>query len=108
MKTSILAVGALALAGCMTVPVQGQLERSDEVFTGSATGYLDGGGTLKITSNKGAVCTGDSVYVNSRQGSGVLKCSDGRSGTYDFVSTGSHGNGYGALDGHRFTFTFGG
>jgi hypothetical protein len=92
----------------MTVPVHGQLERSDEVFAGTATGYLDGGGVLKVTSSKGAVCTGDSVYVNGRQGSGVLTCSDGRTGTYDFVSTGSHGNGYGALDGHRFTFTFGG
>lgn len=108
MKTMTTLAAVALLSSCMTVPVHGQLERSDEVFTGSATGYLDGGGTFKLTSNKGAVCSGISVYVNGRQGSGTLTCSDGRSGPFDFVSTGSRGTGYGTLDGHRFTFTFGG
>jgi len=45
--------------------------------------------------------------VNGRQGSGTLKCSDGRTGRFDFVSTGQRGTGDGVLHGAPFTFTFG-
>lgn len=96
------------LQGCsMTLPVKGQVQNSAETFTGTATGYLDGGGNLKIVSSKGAVCEGNFVYVNRRQGSGVFDCDDKRSGPFEFVSTGSRGTGYGSLGGERFTFTFG-
>ena len=103
------AVAALALAGCsMTLPVRGIVQNSDETFTGSATGYMGGSGDLTIVSNKGVSCTGDFVYVTSRTGEGVFQCSDGRSGPFSFVSTGSRGTGFGDLGGERFTFTFGG
>lgn len=107
-KAIPLLLSVLVLAGCsMTLPVRGMIQDTPETFTGSATGYMDGHGTLEITSSAGAKCKGDFVYVTSRQGSGVFSCDDGRSGPFEFVSTGKRGNGTGALSGRRFTFTFG-
>lgn len=105
----ILALSLAApLAACsVTLGVQGGMEDGDETFTGTATGYLDASGTLRITSSKGTTCTGGFVYVNSRQGQGTFMCSDGRSGPFQFVSTGTHGTGTGRLGGRAFTFTFG-
>lgn len=100
--------GTLMLTACsMTLPVKGSLQNSDETFTGSATGYMDGGGDLKVTSSKGAACEGHFVYVSRRNGEGVFHCADGRSGPFQFVSTGTRGTGYGSLGGQNFTFTFG-
>jgi hypothetical protein len=111
MKKILLSLGligfALLQACSMTLPVKGQLQNSTETFTGTATGYLDGGGNLKIVSSKGSVCEGNFVYVNGRQGSGVFFCDDKRSGPFNFVSTGSRGTGHGSLGGERFIFTFG-
>ena len=105
----ILAVLAVGLSACsLTLPVRGQIQNSDETFTGSATGYMDGSGNLTITSSDGTVCTGDFVYVTRRNGAGVFTCNDGRSGPFQFVSTGSRGNGRGSLGGEDFIFTFGG
>ena len=107
----ILVLGALAagLSGCsLTLPVRGQVQNSDETFTGTATGHMDGAGNLGIVSSKGAVCDGDFVYVTPRRGEGVFTCGDGRSGPFQFVSTGSRGTGHGSLGGQNFTFTFGG
>lgn len=101
-------VGAAQLMACsMTLPVRGQIQNSDETFTGTATGHLDGGGELLIVSNKGATCKGNFVYVSNRDGEGVFTCDDGRTGPFQFVSTGTRGTGYGDLGGQRFTFTFG-
>lgn len=98
-----------ALQGCsMTLPVQGQVQNSTETFSGTATGYLDGGGNLKIVSSKGAVCEGNFVYTSSREGKGIFHCDDKRSGPFEFVSTGTRGTGTGDLGGERFIFTFGG
>ena len=50
---SVLAV-ATFLGGCsMTLPVTGQMTTGDEAFAGKATGYLDGAGTLELTSTRG-------------------------------------------------------
>lgn len=110
MKTAVIALttASLLLAGCsMTLPVRSQVQKSDETFTGTATGYLDGGGNLTIVSNKGATCKGNFVYVSRRDGEGVFTCDDGRTGPFQFVSTGTRGTGYGDLGDQRFTFTFG-
>ena len=99
----------LALPGCsLTLPVRGHMQHSDETFTGSATGHLDGGGSLVVKTTTGASCKGTFVYVTYRQGSGTFVCDDGRTGPFNFVSTGSTGAGTGDLGGQRFTFTFGG
>lgn len=103
----LVAIGA-AIAGCsMTLPVQGVVEGGGETMTGTATGYTNGGGNLEITTSKGTTCKGNFVYVTHRQGSGVFNCSDGRSGPFDFVSTGTSGTGKGTFGGQNFTFTFG-
>lgn len=112
MKNKALLISALlilgTLQGCsMTLPVKGQVQNSTETFTGTATGYIDGGGNLKIVSSKGAVCEGNFVYTTSRQGKGVFNCDDKRSGPFELVSTGSRGTGFGDLGGERFIFTFG-
>ena len=108
MKTPVLIVAALALSACsMTLPVRGQVGATGETFTGSATGYADGGGNLTIVSTRGANCNGSFVYVNRRQGSGTFVCSDGRTGPFTFVSTGTRGTGSGSLEGVPVTFTFG-
>lgn len=106
----VVALAALGfgLGACsMTLPVQGSMEDGSEVFTGSATGYMDGGGTLSIASNKGRECSGRFVYVTGRNGRGTFSCSDGQSGPFEFVSTGTRGTGTGRIGGQRFTFTFG-
>lgn len=96
------------LSGCsMTLPVKGNMQDSPETFTGTATGYMDGGGDLTIVTTTGVRCTGNFVYVTRRNGEGVLKCDDGRSGPFEFVSTGRRGTGFGDLSGQRVTFTFG-
>jgi hypothetical protein len=98
----------LACAACsLTLPVRGQLQNSSETFSGTATGHLSGGGNLQIVSSKGAVCKGNFVYVNGRQGEGVFNCDDGRSGPFSFVSTGTAGTGHGTLNQEKFIFTFG-
>ena len=105
---AVVFVGAM-LTGCtMTLPVHGLVQNSDETFSGTATGGMDGSGTLTIVSNKGATCKGNFVYVTRRTGEGVFSCSDGRSGPFQFVSTGTKGTGQGSLGGEAFTFTFGG
>ncbi len=104
--TSMLA--ALVLSGCsMTLAVQGQASDGSETFTGTATGYADGGGNLEITSSRGRRCTGTFVYVTARNGQGTFTCSDGSSGPFEFVSTGTRGTGTGVIGGRPFTFTFG-
>ncbi|MCK5374146.1 MAG: hypothetical protein KAJ40_02570 [Alphaproteobacteria bacterium] len=103
-----LPVIILALTGCsMTLPVRGQIQNSQELFSGTATGYLDGGGDLTIVSSEGATCTGNFVYVTRHNGEGVFTCSDGRTGPFTFVSTGTRGTGHGNLGGENLTFTFG-
>jgi hypothetical protein len=98
----------LALTACaMTLPVQGSLEEGDEAFSGTATGYLDGGGTLQISSSRGLNCSGTFVYVTSRNGRGTFNCNNGSSGPFEFVSTGRRGSGVGRIGDRRFTFTFG-
>lgn len=103
-----IALATLMLAGCSeTLPVQGILASSGDRFTGTATGYMDGSGYLKIAFVSGRTCSGEFVYVNARQGEGTFECSDGATGPFSFVSTGQHGTGTGTLGGQLFTFTFG-
>src|SRR3546814_12085495 len=100
--------GSGVLSACsMTLPGSGLVQNAEETFSGTAPGYADGGGDLKVVSNKGAVCEGSFVYVTYREGEGVFSCSDGRSGPFQFVSTGRRGTGYGNLSGENFTLTFG-
>ena len=104
----LLVPSAVLLTACsMTLPVRGSLQTTGESFTGTATGYLDGSGKMKLTSDRGAACQGNFVYKTSREGEGVLRCEDGRTGPFTFASTGKRGTGQGELSGQKFIFTFG-
>lgn len=108
MRIVVPVVASLFLAGCsMTLAVQGVSETGDETFTGSATGYMDGGGNLEIVSTKGLKCSGTFVYVTRREGKGTFLCTNGQSGPFEFVSTGTRGTGTGHIGNRKFTFTFG-
>lgn len=108
MRALKLSMLTLLLAGCsMTLPVAGRMTDGSETFTGAATGYADGGGNLKIVSNRGRTCEGNFVYVTARNGEGVFTCNDGNSGPFKFVSTGTRGTGTGMIGSENFTFTFG-
>ena len=112
MKKALLLVASIGVAALttscsMTLPVRGNVMNSSETFTGTATGYMDGGGNLTIVTSKGATCKGNFVYVSRRDGEGVFTCDDGRTGPFSFVSTGTRGTGKGDLGGERFIFTFG-
>ncbi|MGF9565630.1 hypothetical protein [Neorhizobium sp. JUb45] len=109
MKRTITFVAvALLVSSCgMTLPLKGQTESGDETFSGKATGYMDGGGTLELTSSKGRKCSGNFVYVTQRRGEGTFTCTNGQSGSFSFVSTGTRGTGTGSVGSQRFTFTFG-
>ena len=113
MRNQALTVAAaLALSGCATIihlPVTGETQDTHEEFSGTATSNLsDGSGQLNIVSLKGGVsCEGNFVMMTARQGQGVLKCSDKRTGPFQFASTGVRGTGTGTLGGERFTFVFG-
>ena len=111
MKRSLLLslCGTVLVAACSTPrPLLGRMEKSGETFNGSvsASGYRSGTGELVIASSR-ATCKGDFVYVTRRRADGVLKCDDGRSGNFHIAVFESSGNGYGDLEGQRFTFTFG-
>jgi len=108
MKIHPILLGAVILQGCMTLPVKGKVENSDEYFTGTATGNLFGTGSLKIVSSNSSICEGDFVYkIPHRLGKGDFKCNDGREGPFQFESTCTSGSGYGNLGKNHFTFSFG-
>ena len=107
----LIAVAGLAvlLACSLTVGVRGQLEDGSETFKGSVTGHSNRSGEIHMDSSKpGVTLDGEFVFATRREGSGVIKTSDGRVGKFTFVSTGRNGNGFGDLGGKRFVFTFGG
>jgi hypothetical protein len=104
---ALFLAASLCLTGCLTLPVTGSTEDGSERFYGSATGYMDGSGTITLESSKGTKVLGNFVYINRRQGEGVFRCDDGRTGPFTFVSTGNRGTGTGRLGNQYFTFTFG-
>jgi hypothetical protein len=110
MKPQLLALLPMSLMACgcsMTLPVQGAVLGSAETLTGTATGQMNGSGTLTLVTSKGATCRGNFVYVTERNGEGLFRCDDGRSGPFRIVSNGTSGTGYGDFSGQRFTFRFG-
>ncbi len=109
-RLPVLLLATLILGACTASrPVIGQMQRSDETFNGvvSGSGYQSGSGDLTLVSNHKTTCKGDFVYTSRRRGEGVLNCDDGRTGPFHIVGAGASGNGYGDLNGQRFTFTFG-
>ena len=105
---SSLIFSLLLFVGCsMTLPVKGRFESGSVTFSGSATGGRDGSGTITLAASNGLTIIGPFVYVTSREGEGTFTASDGRSGSFKFVSTGRRGTGTGNLGADKVTFAFG-
>ena len=110
MRSILLLLSGLciALSSCsLTLPVQGQFADGSQTFSGTATGRIDGGGTMTLVSSEGLNVVGNFVYVNGRQGEGTFSASDGRAGAFSFVSTGMSGTGTGYLGKDKVIFSFG-
>lgn len=96
-----------SVAACAARNIEGMVEGGREVFAGGSFREIDGGGVLTVSSNAGAVCAGEFVYVQPRQGQGTFRCSDGRVGPFQFVATARGGTGTGHFGSKRFVFSFG-
>jgi hypothetical protein len=107
-KLLLLAPCVFFCVGCtLTEPVTGSFSDGSATISGTATGKMDHSGTISLTTSTGLKISGTFVYVTPRTGEGTFTCSDGRSGPFQFVSTGSHGTGTGKLGNEEITFTFG-
>ena len=93
----------------MTLPVHGDLNNGKEPFLGTATGYMDGTGTLSMVTQDEVSCTGKFEYDDGHvAGHGQFNCADGRHGKFRFTSEGNKGRGFGkTTTGEPFKFTFG-
>lgn len=101
---------AASLAGCASATVYGVVGDPDDLYTGTATGYVDRSGTIELTNAKGNRCSGDfAYYAGIRAGHGLIACNDGQTATIRFVGLSSI-SGYGSgtsSTGNRVSFTYG-
>lgn len=102
---------ALAIAGCsVTSTVYGVVGSEDDLYTGSATGYMSRTGTIELTNTQGNRCSGNfAYYPGVLAGRGIIGCDDGQRATIEFIGLSSL-SGYGtgiAGNGHRVAFTYG-
>lgn len=99
-----------SLAGCATATVYGIVGDEDDLYTGSATGYLDRSGTIELANTQGNKCKGDfSYYSGVLRGHGVIGCDDGQTARIVFEGLSSL-SGYGvgvSSTGRRVAFTYG-
>jgi hypothetical protein len=91
-----------------TAPVIAILQ--DDLFLGTAVGYMDRTGTIDITSqvNPSLKCIGNFRYTGSKIGIGRMTCNDGNIADFQFngLSTLS-GYGFGRSNRGGVSFTFG-
>ncbi len=82
-----------------------ELDDGSEVFRGDIHGAAYGDGVLSLRSDNGPTCVGTYGHNPDRSGYGDFTCSDGRSGTVTFASTGFRAVGTGELAGAPLSFT---
>jgi S1-C subfamily serine protease len=108
--TNLGAISALLLiGGCASVSVYGVVGDENDLYTGSATGYLDRSGTIELKNAKGNVCKGDFVYHEGLRGSGIIGCDDGQTAHIVFRGLSPmSGYGFGTSNaGRPVAFTYG-
>ena len=112
MKHHLLVLLAVAaLAGCSaTADVYGTVGDQDDLYTGTATGYVNRSGTIELKNTRGNVCRGDfAYYPGVRAGRGIIGCDDGQRATIQFTGM-SAMSGYGggiSSNGQPVAFTYG-
>lgn len=103
---NFLAVGLLLLGACgIAVPMHGETH-DGERFIGVLMNRGRDYGPLELRNDRGVTCEGTWVFSSSASGSATFTCSDGRSGSVEFASTGAAGTLKGMLDGKPFSGTF--
>ncbi|MDP2334691.1 MAG: serine protease [Reyranella sp.] len=105
----LLLLAGAALAGCASVSVFGIVGDEDDLYTGSATGYLDRRGTIELTNAKGNRCSGDFAYGAGLTGQGLIACDDGQRAAISFTGL-SPMSGFGSgtsSSGNPVAFTYG-
>lgn len=104
-----LAVALLAAACSVTAAVYGIVGDDGEVYTGTATGGMDGRGSMNLSNSRGTSCIGTFRYVTNDHGVGLLTCSDGDQAQVQFNAL-SMTSGYGfgvSRSGRNVKFAFG-
>src|SRR3954469_1643326 len=118
MRTSIAVVVCIAFAGAATPAAAGLLSATGaviailggELFVGEAEGHLNGAGTLAVHSQKNPTlkCAGEFTSSAEAGGKGQLKCTDGRTATFQFKRlTVRRGHGGGRFGNGSMSFTYG-
>jgi hypothetical protein len=119
MKKALMATMAcIGLAGSAVPASAGLLSKTGAViaimggdlFTGTAEGHLNGGGTLALQSQKdaGLTCKGDFTSSAELGGKGTLKCTDGSSSTFQFTRLNLYqGHGGGRYNKGAMSFAYG-
>lgn len=108
-KLGALSALLVMLGGCASVSVYGIVGDENDLYTGSATGYLDRSGTIELRNAKGNRCSGDFTYVGTLRGQGIIGCDDGQTATIVFNGL-SAMSGYGigtSSTGRPVAFTYG-
>lgn len=96
-------------AGCSaTMPVTARLGDGSETFTGSGqAGLTTGAPFTMVSGSNGATCTGGFDMKSLTGGSGAFTCDDGRSGSFNWTSSGARLSGVGTISGKPITITMG-
>lgn len=105
----LLLLAAAALAGCASVSVFGIVGDEEDLYTGSATGYLDRSGTIELKNARGNRCSGDFAYGVGLTGQGLIACDDGQRAAIAFTGLSSM-SGFGSgtsSTGRPVAFTYG-
>ena len=103
----------LLLSGCAD-NVEGKMLHAPETFTGESTAGIDGNGTMTLTSNRGAKCSGPYRQMpndtageigaeSTENGVATLTCDDGRTGRVMFTVGADQAVGTGMLGGDIVT-----
>ena len=79
----------------LSVTVYGRVGSAGGIYEGTATGYPDRTGTLKLKNSANNVCVGTFRYVTSSYGTGIVRCDDGDSVETTFSAL-SNMSGYGS------------
>jgi hypothetical protein len=89
-------------------PVQGYVVGTTETFTGFVTSAVFGGGRLEIVTSSGLKCAGDYEYATDDHAQGMLRCSNGGTGPFQFITTQRNGSsGTGTFGKSLFRFSIG-
>ena len=81
----LLFAASVATAGCATATVYGTVGDRDDLYTGTATGFIDRTGTIELTNVAGNRCFGTFAYDRGvLRGHGIIACDDGHRATISF------------------------